>query len=455
MIEISLFVIVMLSAILFGAVESWSIAISGVLTAGIFIFFIMKQKSLTAFSDNKGLYPLLLIFLYPIFQLLPLPLAMIGIPHPEIKDLVTLSPDISTSFHSISIYPFATEREMSRLTIYLMIFLTAAFGLNSREQAYKIIKALAIFGFILSIFAIIQYAAWNGRIYWFRELTHGGAPFGPFVNKNHFAGFIGMIIPLPLGIALMSGNMEKKIRYGFLSVVMAIALFFSLSRGGIISFFAGILVFALVIFLKALTKKRLVPILMFVLTLILYLLYLGMTPIIDRFAQTDVTNEQRFIVWLGTLSAIKDYLVFGSGLGTYQHIFKLYKPEGVLAYYDHAHNDYLELLLEVGIVGAIITAIFLFFALRPIIKAELQGREIYLKAGFLSSLSTIAVHSITDFNLHIPSNAMLFFLILGIAASSERWQKEKVHDYADMTFSIKFPERLFRKKRRRKTVTAP
>lgn len=418
MTEVSLIAIVVISALSFGSVEPWAIAVIGMLTASAFILFVYSNGIKMGRQPVKGIYRSgALLFAYPVFQLLPLPLFIISIIQPMTKEVVTVSPDAAPLFHSISIYPYATEIGLLKLIIFLMIFSMTAFGISVRENIMGIIKALSIFGFILSIFGIIQLAAWNGKIYWFRELSQGGAPFGPFVNKNHFAGFIGMIIPLTLGIALMSDSMEKKIRYGFLSVVMGIALFFSLSRGGIISFFSGILVFSFIIFAKGRAMKRLLPVFLFTFTLSLYLLYLGISPVIDRFVKSDLSMESRFVAWQGILPAIWDFSIFGSGLGTFQHIYKAYKPFGLTQFWDHAHNDYLELFLEFGVIGIIIFALFLYSVLKIIVKGEYRDREIYLKAGFLSSITTIAVHSIMDFNLHIPSNAILFFLIMGIAVS--------------------------------------
>jgi O-antigen ligase len=417
MIEGSLLFVVILSTLLFGSVEAWSIAIVGIIIVFTFLFFIVRLKSLYIESPvlKKILFAMIVLSVYPVFQLIPLPFSIVTKTSPGIKEIVTLSPDITPVSHSISIYPFATETGLSHLLAYLMLFFVTVFGIQDKARLYKMLKALAVFGFIVAVFGIIQHAAGNGKIYWFRELTHGGSPFGPFVNRNHFAGFIGMIIPLSLGVGLMSRSIEKKIMYAFFSITMAVALFFSLSRGGIVSFFAGIMVFVFVIFGKTYSMKRLVPVFLFVLVLVTYLLYLGITPIVDRFAQTEVTNEQRLIAWQGAVSALKDYPVFGTGLGTFQYIFKIYKPEGLYRYWDHAHNDYLELLLEVGIVGAIIIAILFFLGVKAIVNAPWKGKEVYLNAAFLSSITTIAVHSVVDFNLHIPSNAILFFLISGIA----------------------------------------
>ncbi|MCI0469170.1 MAG: O-antigen ligase family protein [Nitrospirae bacterium] len=414
---ISLAVIVISSALLFGAVENWSIAVIGILTAASFIFFIFSLKS---DSEQLSGFKIIIAFVillavYPLLQLIPLPVSLISIFHPLFKDIINILPEVNQSYHSLSIYPFATEMELSRNIIYLMVFSMAALGLRDRNNMHNILKAIVIFGFILSIFGILQKAAWNGKIYWFRELTQGGVPFGPFVNRNHFAGFIGMILPLSLGIGFISRDPNKKVMYIFFSVVMGIALFFSLSRGGIVSFFASMIMFSFIVFAKTLSTRRLVPIVMFLVALFSYLIYLGVTPIIDRFSQTDIANEQRLLVWQGTYTAIKDYAFFGSGLGTYRYVFKIYQPDNIAGYYDHAHNDYLELLLEAGIVGAAIVFLFIAYILRMLLRVDLTTRRNYLTAGYISSLTAIAAHSIVDFNLHIPSNALLLSLILGIS----------------------------------------
>jgi O-antigen ligase len=416
----SLMAVVILSCLLFGAVESWSIALVSAFTAFAFISFAFTAgKDDFSFSGAKSLMlSMALCLLYLLFQMLPLPVSVLGALQERFREIVTLSPNSLPAFHSISVYPFATEMDFCRFLLYAMVFSAAAFGTKDWENAVRIIRALAVFGFLLALFGIIQRAAWNEKIYWFRELTQGGHPFGPFVNRNHFAGFVGMIIPLSLGIAFRSRQTEKKLMFGFFSVVMAIGIFFSLSRGGTISFFAGLMVFSFVSLTKGMSKKKLVPVFLFVLVLAVYLLSLGISPIIERFARTDVSGEDRFAVWQGTLSAFRDFPLFGSGLGTFQYVFRAYQPDGVTRYYDHAHNDYLELLLEAGVVGVLIAAVFFFFLFRIIMKAGWKGRDIYLGAGFFASITTIAFHSIIDFNLHIPSNAILFSLILGLAVAT-------------------------------------
>lgn len=417
---VSLSAIIILSALLFGTVYSWSMAIVALIAVATFTYFLWNTKNHgDKFTDGKNvILAALLLLSYPLFQLVPLPVSLLNLVHPKFRELVTLSPDAVVSFHSISVYPFATEMELSRLFIYLTVFIVASFGIKDREGVQRVIKTLIVFGFILGMFGIIQHATWNGKIYWLKKpISENATSYGPFVNRNHFAGFIGMLIPFSLGTALASRRIEKKMTYGFLGIAMAVALFFSLSRGGIMSFIASMLVFSVLVLTKGMSKKKLVPILLFVVVLAAYLLFLGISPVVERFVQGEVSNEQRVTAWQGTLAALRDYPILGSGFGTFEYVFKIYQPNGLYGYWDHAHNDYLELLLDLGLVGIIPVCIFLFVVLRLIIRTEWKGRDLYLGAALLASITSIAVHSLVDFNLHIPSNALLFFLVLGLGVS--------------------------------------
>lgn len=417
--EGSLAAVAAISAMLFGSVEPWSQAIVGIASAAVFLSFAFSMKTAPASGDAREIIvTMTLLLLYPVFQLIPLPVSAVGLLHRRFTEIVSLGP-APPGFHSVTLYPFATGTELSRMLICFMVFSAAAFGVRGREKAHRVIRVLSIFGFAIALFGIIQHATWNGKIYWFRSLSQGGTPFGPFVNRNHFAGFLGMLIPLALGIAFTSRSLEKKIMYSFFAVVMAIGLFFSLSRGGIVSFFAAVLVFSFVIFARGWSgKKLIIPVFLFVLVLAVYLLSLGISPVIERFARTDVTGEQRLAAWLGTLSAFADFPAFGSGLGTFEHVFKIYKPGSLTLLWDHAHNDYLELLLEAGIAGTVLAAIFLYFVIGAILRRDWQGRGVYMGAAFIASIAAMAVHSAVDFNLHILSNAVLFSLILGLGVAT-------------------------------------
>jgi O-antigen ligase len=431
--------IVIFSTLAFGSVEPWSLAIVGILTAVAFSAFMLHWQGFGDHPFSKRFFVLgALLLAYGLLQLVPMPLRWLGAVHPALPQLVSTpgtaadflasGKDLAPAgeappFHAVSIYPFATEMELSRLTIYFMIFFIAAFGPRTHQQIHSVLRILAIFGFVLALFAVTQKATWNGKLYWIRELGIRGNPLGPFVNKNHFAGWMCMVAPLSFGIGLMSRSISRRVRYIFFAVVMAITVFFSLSRGGILSFLVGTAILAAITAWGTSSKKGLIPILSFVVALLIYLIYLGVSPILERFAQSGVSSHERLSVWLTSVTAVQDFPVFGSGLGTFQHIFPMYKPDGVVMFYQHAHNDYIEILLELGIIGALLILAFLGLAGKTIMDAGWRGRERYLKAAFAASFASIAVFSLFDFNLHIPSNAILLSLILGLAVAMSRLEK--------------------------------
>lgn len=447
--------IVVVSTLLFGAVEEWAIAIVGIVTAVAFIAFVRKwdrfplSPTLPPGADrdpdadsyvNPDPKRLLILtaalFAYGLFQLVPLPTVLLKAIHPALKTLLALptlpAPDAASAqpiaslpmFHSISVYPFATELELAHVAIYLMVFLMAAFGFHDKEDVRILIRMLVFFGFILAIFAIVQRATWNEKIYWFSAISNPRAqPFGPFVNKNHYAGWINMIFPFALAAGFTAATLDRKIRYLLYGLAMAVTVFFSLSRGGVMAFFAGVFVFCLFVLSAKTSRRRFIPILLFVAVLIAFLAYLGVSPLLERFSQLDIPHHERVTVWKATLGAFLDFPVFGSGIGTYGHAFKLYHP-ATWYFYDMAHNDYVQLLMEAGVVGTALVTAFIILVLKIFVSSEWTERETYLKGAFFASFTTIAFHSIMDFNLHIPSNAILLALLAGLSVSLSRLNEE-------------------------------
>ncbi len=413
--------IVMVSALLFGAVEIWSstAVLASVFTLGLVWVLKREYRAYRAPLHTKLLIVIGIVFaLYAALQVIPLPLVVLKYLSPAsflLREFYALGP---ADMAAISLIPYRSLHEVLNVVAFLTVFSIAAVYFISRDRLKDFVVALSIFGFCLAVFAIVQKATWNNRLYWFRDLTMGGEAFGPFVNRNHFAGFIGMIIPLTLGLAITKHSREKKILYGFLAVIMSVALFFSLSRGGIVSFFSGISLFGLLLFAGGFQQKKIWIIGLFIIAVLTYLVWLGTDPIMQRFSQTDITKEQRLIVWSTTLRAAKDFWLTGSGLGTFLNIFPLYAPASVQGgIYDHAHNDYLEFLLETGLSGSIILVCFIGLLLWYAFRSTFEDRDGIMLMASLSSAMSMAVHSIFDFNLHILSNLLLFGMILGMVAA--------------------------------------
>jgi O-antigen ligase len=274
-----------------------------------------------------------------------------------------------------------------------------------------------VFGFVLAVFAIIQKSNWNGRIYWFRHIPGVAAPFGPFVNRNHFAGFVGMLIPLGLGIVSEMKGSEKRLLYLFMTVIMAVGVVLSLSRGGILSMLASLAFFSALVFMrKQRGKKPVFYIWLFFSVFLLYAFYMGAGPFLERLSSEGVTDKLRLAAWKGTLGAYRDFWLLGTGLSTFRDVFPAY-DQGLKAFFQYAHNDYLQLIMETGSLGGALALWFLISLSRGTARLYRLQKASYISIGIAASIFYMLVHSFFDFNLHIPSNAITFSMLLGFMAA--------------------------------------
>ena len=250
--------ILIFSPLAFGAVERWSLTIMETLTLSALLLFLisvcLKQK---AFHEVPGLVPLIFLGAYILLQLVPLPSNLVKFISPA---TYTLYNDTVGIIHppgwiSLSINPKATLSEFFRFSAYLAFYILTVQLLTQRDLLKHTIGMVIIFATLLSVLAMIQhFTAIQGvsqadrKIFWFRELTHGGAPFGPYVNRNHYAGWMGMIFPIVLSMFLFPKPVgayrsfrEKMIGFltqdktntyillGLSAVLISISIFLSLS----------------------------------------------------------------------------------------------------------------------------------------------------------------------------------------------------------------------------------
>ncbi len=146
-----------------------------------------------------------------------------------------------------------------------------------------------------------------------------------------------------------------------------------------------------------------------------FLMWLGLDPVLNRIS--DLSPRARYDVYLDTINMTKDFPVYGTGMGTFQYVYPGYKTLQSQLYYDHAHNDYLELVSDNGLVGfVIVLSAFIMFFWKTW-ERWWERRHYYAKGvalGGVCSVIAIIAHSFTDFNLHIPANALFLSIILGL-----------------------------------------
>jgi O-antigen ligase len=320
---------------------------------------------------------------------------------------------------------FTTRIELQLLLAMLILLFLAAQSFQTLSDWRDFAWFVMILAFLVAGLGILQHLTFNGKLYWFREMRYGGIPFGPYVNRNHFAGFAELVLPMAL-VPLLLGRVRRQrlVIVGILAVIPLSALLFSASRGGIISLGAELAFLALVLALRRTAGKHVVVGGIVLMLALLTVSWLGVTEILSRFSKLqtlEVTESKRSSMRHGAWHIFVDHPLLGTGLGTLQQVYPPYETlyDGKIV--NHAHNDYLEALAETGVAGGLCCAWF--------IGALMFGALSFLQSGDTSFANTLRlcgftacwgllVHSLVDFNLHIPSN-LLLFLLMSLLATAE------------------------------------
>jgi len=303
-----------------------------------------------------------------------------------------------------------------------------------------IVRTIMIFGFLLAIFGLTQSIASPNKVYWVRELSQSTA-FGPFINRHHFAGYMELTIALPLGLVFAGAiEREKLLLYVFIAGLMGVALVMTGSRGGIISLVAEILFLVVVTaFLRpsssehhqrhhSMLKRAGVRAglgLALIGGLFIGVILLGGEASLTRFIDTVNTDDPstgRTHFWSVTLEIIKHNPILGTGLGAFGAVYTRFDSRNGLFRLEQAHNDYLQIFSDAGIVGAFMALVFLVLLFRLAFKRAKSDDPFRrgIAVAALGGCFAVLIHSFFDFTLHTTSNALLFLVLAALATVNGR-----------------------------------
>jgi O-antigen ligase len=340
--------------------------------------------------------------------------------------------------------PYATRLELQLLLAYAIILFIAAQAFRSADDWRGFVWFLMFFGFVVAIFGILQHLTFNGKLYWFREMRYGGIPFGPYVNRNHFAGFTELVIPVAL-VPLVLGKVrrERWFAVGIFALLLIVALFFSASRGGIVSFAAEIGVLALLMILRRTGGRHVLAGGMVLLLAFMLVSWLGVRQMLERFSSMqslEVTEGKRASMRHDAWHIFRDHPWTGTGLGTLPIVFPPYESLYDGRVVNHAHNDYLEMLADTGLAGGFCCAWFLgvlfFRSLKQLLVIDKSFAAALHLSGLVASCGFL-VHSLVDFNLHMPGNALLFLLVAYLATAEIPKGPSKRHSRSSIAVETK------------------
>ncbi len=442
------FFLIIFAPLAFGTKEPWSYAIMEISIAlGLFSLCLSLIRKHTNLYRTPGLLFLLLFQGYILLQMIPLPSQVIAFLSPKAFSIHSAIDEITLSqraWMTLSVNPFATLVQFFRYGSYAAFYVLAVQILTKKQTLRNIVITIILFGGLFAFSSILQLYIARDMALWIRYTPINSMVMGSYANHNHYAGLMEMIFPIVLGMFLyyrprIKGaslfrsitqmfSQEKAnihILMGFSAILIFVSIFLSLSRGGIISTCLSLVVFGLLLRQKSSEKKNKVLITICLLCIFISLNWFGWDQIVDRFALLSdsdrIVNQGRAQFWKDSKNIIRDFPLTGAGMGCFEHIYPPYKTLNDNMKLQHAHNDYIQLLTEGGVIGFGIITLFILSLIAKTygnFRKRKDGFSIYLYIGSLTGMISIFCHSFTDFNLQVGANGLWFYFMAAMAVSS-------------------------------------
>jgi O-antigen ligase len=397
--------VLIFAVLAFGAVEKWSTFIFEAGAAVLFLVWAVKQlvSRKVKLSKNPLYLPALLFFGLILVQ-------------------VVLRQ---------SAYVYVTEYDTLKYVSYGILLLIAGESVRD-DHARKIFgQVMIVFGGLYAFFALAQNLTGNGKIFWVHGTQFPGSIYGSYVNRDHYAGLIEMLVPIPFVLSM--GNLlrgGKRALVGFCAVLMASTIFLSGSRGGMLTFVIEMLFFLALTLGKGRSPRLALGSIALCVLILSLLIFLDKGKVLGRLG--DLSPGIRLDIAKDSLRMFSKRPVGGWGLGTFPTVYPSYRSFYTNQFVNEAHNDYLQLLVETGLLGF---ALMLWFLARlyqhglPTSRRWEFQWDTAVSLAALVGCTGILLHSLVDFNLQIPANAALFYVLCGLAASAPSAQLSENRQY--------------------------
>jgi O-antigen ligase len=343
--------------------------------------------------------------------------------------------------HALSLDPEATAVGLALFVAMslLLVGLIRAIRFVRLDWLINQLMGLAVG---LAILGVVQKALLDidhPQLYGFWKPQLGGNPFGPFINRNHFAGWMVMTLPLVIGyscaVIYQSGpdrrdwrgwlrwittvDANRFLLVTFVIIALGMSLALTGSRSGIASFVVAIAVFGAFLLSRGARRARAVAAGYLCVLVISAVAWAGVDRAVDRFGHASADAGGRFSAWADTITIIRDFPMFGTGIGTYGLAMLVYQTNGRDVMYAEAHNDYLQLAAEGGLLvavpAAIVVALIVHVIRRRLKSPDDDTLTYWTRVGAVAGLAGIAAQSVVEFSLQMPGNRVLFVLLLALA----------------------------------------
>jgi len=327
-----------------------------------------------------------------------------------------------------SAYWYATWQKTMLWAAYGILFFLITQAFRRTVWLRRMGVFFAVFGALVAVFAIAQQFAGNGKIYWVVPIQNGGWIYGPYVYHSSYAGLMEMLVPFPLVFA-MASFYQKPVRvlFGFAALIMGSTIFLSQSLGGIVAFMAELVVLAILVLRGGQPRRQLLLLGLLVVLLAAWLVALQPAGLGSRLARLQdplghAGAADRMVIVKDSLKMIRQRPLLGWGFGNFPVVYPAFRSFYSNQVVNAAHNDFIELIAETGLLGCLLMVGFLATLYRTGMRRIEPWRRDPRSGIALAALigcTGLLVHGLSDFNLQIPANAALFFALAALVTGTD------------------------------------
>ncbi len=479
-----------ISPLLFGAVHTYAYTIMslGILVSALLLVIKNTGKDpktkayKVQFPHTSLNFPFILLLAFFFFQVIPLPDFLLEFVSPEARvvaqksfpaSVTLISESPASNWFSLSPYYYPVRMSIIRWTVYAIFFLGLTQVLNSKKRIELTIFFILMTACFEALYGLAETYSGSGHIWWFKKMQHSFDVTGTYINRNHLAGLMEMCVLLTAAYAgalstrkirreiildhkasprsRLARFLSKEQRFNkrtlilFAGAVIGIGLVFSASRAGMISAAGAMLCMSLFfIFRKDHRKKGLIILFLFFVILV-YALHIGAEYPIGRFKYFYMDIKTRARLAQKTMNMFDDYKVAGIGVGNFQYAYPKYQAsEDKNVFIRYAHNDWAQFLAEAGIIGFCIFLVGICYYLYQTLqlwRKRADAFSVCLGVVPFAVMIAMAIHSYSDFNLHIPANCLMLIAIMAIGYSALHLQRRHGRDrllYRYHTMNLKY-----------------
>ncbi|MCK5055328.1 MAG: O-antigen ligase family protein [Candidatus Aminicenantes bacterium] len=441
-------IIILLSPIPFGCVGSIFAPLFYMIILLFSLIALRRVEDRSPFLYEKKVRLLFYAFVgFLVLQLIPLPFFLLKILSPTTAHSLGQFKEQVPGFHPISMVPFETLVFTCKFLVFALFFRVLIDIKFEKKEIFSIGKTLVFAAALQSIFGLLKYLQGNRFFFlFFYEIDKTGKFLtGTFGNPGHFAFYLEMILPLALAFfffklrffeggkslraKFLSALEENKstAAYFLITILLGCGIILSGSRAGIMTMIFSFMIFGQFSFYLKRSRAVRKKLKLFFIIIAAAAIFLGVQNTVDKFLSTKIENSGRFLRWPTTFDMVRDFPLFGSGFGTYRYAYFLYDIDEGGKWSTHAHSDYLEAAAEGGIIGSLLLLSLLAVLVYSIVKMWMSRKHPEVKImgiGIITGIFAAALHSIFDFSLHIPANALAFTLILVIGIKLTTYKRE-------------------------------